>query len=383
VDRAVFLVTNVPTPYRIPLYNEVARQLKEKGLSLKALFGASGYARREWHLDWNSAEFEYEVLGGRVLHIGGHEYYLFTYPGLLRRIRDERPATVIVGGYSAATLLLRLFRPWTKTPFIIWSGEIRPRAAWREILRRWLVHGASGFIAYGSRAKQYLEALGAEPDRTTIAINTVDTAYFGAGYAARCRKTTAHVLVCTSGLVERKQIGLLVRIAAKLARKRNDFEILIVGNGPERAKLEALARDLNVSTIVRFAGFRQRDGVADALREASCFLFPTGFDIWGLVLVEAMAAGVPCIASVHAGATADLIEDGKTGYAVDFSDSDLVCARIEKLLDDPAHAAAIGAAAHDLVTRRASLAASARGFVQAVERVLASGMSREVGSPVG
>ena len=64
--------------------------------------------------------------------------------------------------------------------------------------------------------------------------------------------------------------------------------------------------------------------IAERYEAAHAFLFPTGRDIWGLVLVEAMAAARACVASVHAGATRDLIADGATGYAVDFEKTDLV-----------------------------------------------------------
>jgi glycosyltransferase involved in cell wall biosynthesis len=372
MTRTIFLVTNAPTPYRLPLYNEVAHQLREKGLSLKVLFGVSGYARREWEVNWGSANFEYEVLGGRVLHVGAKEFYLFMYPGLLRRIRSERPAAVIVGGYSPATILVRLCRKFSRTPFIIWSGEIQSRSWLRDSVRRWLVAGASAFIAYGSAAKQHLELLGADPNRVAVAINTVDTRFFGAQFAQRSNgqeKSLPHLLVCVSGLVERKQIDALIRVAQHLLSRRNDFQVVIIGNGPDRAKLEAYARHLEVSDVVTFAGFQQRGEIARTLANARCFLFPTAFDIWGLVLVEAMAAGVPCIASIKAGATKDLIENGKTGYAVDFSDTAAVCGHIERLLDQPEHASAVGAAAHALVTNRASLAASAQGFVRALEFV--------------
>lgn len=55
--------------------------------------------------------------------------------------------------------------------------------------------------------------------------------------------------------------------------------------------------------------------------QSHCFLFQTDFDIWDLVLVEAMSAGLPCISSIHAGATHDLIKDGVTGFAMNLSEN--------------------------------------------------------------
>lgn len=371
----VLIVTNVPTPYRVPLFAELARQLAELGVDLTVVFAARGYARREWEIDWKSMGFNYEVLGEKPIRLGFHERYLFTYAGLRRLIRTVKPIIVITPGFSLATMLLRLLRMRGGVSYLIWSGEIRRQSALREIYRKWLARGAWGFIAYGSRATRYLQSLGAGEARIWTAINTVETGFFGAQFKrrmARDQARSSHVLLCISALVPRKQVESVLRVGAVLAFRRSDFGLAIVGGGPEREKLENRARDLGIASRVTFTGHLQRPEVAETLSRASCFLFPTQFDIWGLVLVEAMAAGLPCISSVHAGATYDLIEDGVTGYAVDFADAEAVADRVEKVLDDEDHARAMGAAAHEAIERRGSLAVSAQGFVAAIQSCIAA-----------
>jgi len=107
------------------------------------------------------------------------------------------------------------------------------------------------------------------------------------------------------------------------------------------------------------------------LSRSSCFVFPTTFDIWGLVLVEAMAAGLACIASLDAGATHDLIKDGQTGLAVDFSDPESVTDKLDWLLNHSDLCARMRQQAKSFIEERATIKKSAEGFITAIEKALA------------
>lgn len=374
MTRRVLLVTNIPTPYRIPLFNELAAQLRPEGLSLKVVFGALGYARRKWAMDMQDCDFEYEVLPSSLFRFKGSESVSFTYRGLYSLLRREKPAVTVVTGFSVATVKLWLRNLVRHMPYIIWSGAIesdaRPTSWLRRLQRRILIRSAAGFVAYGSRARRYLEGLGAPADRISIAINTVDTAFYGGSTRRRGEGMGGpHVLLCLGDLSIRKRVDLAIRAVWTLSLHRRDFQLRLLGDGSERDKLAALARAFDIADLVQFEGFKQKGEVADALAGSDCLLFPTGFDIWGLVLVEAMASGVPCIASVRAGATADLVEDGVTGFAVDFEDTQAVANRIGWLLDNPEAAQEIGRAALAYIEENVSLRVSAEGIVNAVRRV--------------
>jgi glycosyltransferase involved in cell wall biosynthesis len=372
--RRVLIVTNIPTPYRLPLLNELADQLAAVGYRLKVAFAAAGYARRQWQVDLGSCRFELEILGQRGFTWGRGESPSFGYPGLLGLLARDRPAVTVVAGYSLATMKLWARSLVRATPYVIWSGAIAspaaPVAAWRRLQRRLLVARARGFVAYGSLARDYLVSLGAPAAQVSIGINTVDTAFF-ATETARLRGTTTEPdCLCIGDLTERKRPDQALRAFA--AASHPGATVTFIGDGPQRPRLEALAAELGVGAAVRFAGFRQRAELPAYLARARCLLFPTSFDIWGLVLPEAMAAGVPCLASVHAGATRDLIHDGVTGFAHDFADTAAVAARIRLLLEQPAAAAAVGQAGRRHIEQQASLAVSAAGFVAAIRAAAAA-----------
>lgn len=376
-SRTVLLVTNIPTPYRIPLFNAMAEAFARSGYGLKVAFGASGYARRNWAINMDECRFDYEILPSTLFHIGKSESASFTYRGLWRVLRREDPVVTIITGYSLGTLKLWFRKLLFGDPYIIWSGAIAdasvPTPCLRTVQRRLLVRTAAAFVAYGSRAKRYLETLGARSDRISIGINTVDTNFYRQRAVAEGRdrhRAKDFNLICLGDLSSRKRVDLALRAVKLVSESRRDFRLRLIGDGPERAALEDLANELEVCDIVRFEGFKQKDEVASILASTHCLLFPSRFDVWGLVLVEAMAAGIPCIASVRAGATDDLIQDEVTGFAADFEESRTVANRIEWMLDNRDAARDMGAAAAEFIELNVSLERSAEGFVEAVKLAL-------------
>lgn len=370
----VLLVTNIPTPYRIPLFNELHAQLSALGISFKVVFAALGYPRRKWEIDMTQCTFPWEVLQSGRFSSHDPESALFTYSGLGRILAAEPDTLVIVGGFSPATSRLWLRSLFSRTTYLIWSGAIpregHPDSWFRRWQRRRLVARASGFIAYGTLARDYLISLGAPPAAVSIGINTVDSDFFR-GTSTRVHRELAqpsHLtkLIHVGELSTRKRVDLLFRAVALLSQTRQDFVLQLIGSGPEEERLRALSVKLGIFGKVEFMGFKQKPEIADYLARADCFLFPTGFDIWGLVMVEAMAAGLVCLASVHAGATVDLIKDGETGFAVDFDDSASVAQRLLWVLDHPAESREVGRKAQQFVEEHVSVRASAGGFVRAI-----------------
>jgi glycosyltransferase involved in cell wall biosynthesis len=378
----VLIVTNIPTPYRIPLFNEVSRQLEARGGRLVVAFGATGYRGRKWRIDLADCRFEFRVLGSRALFVGGAESASFTYAGLGRVLRDLAPSAVIVTGYSLATVQLWWRRAFERRPYLIWSGSIATGGEtgqpWRAWQRRLLVRRAAAFVAYGTLARDYLVSLGAPPDRIRIAINTVDTEFFRSESMRLRRLPNGNEdpagaparFLYIGELSARKNVRLLLEAVALLASRRRDFSLDVVGDGPERAALESWARDRGLAGQVQFHGYRQKAELPGYLAASRALLFQTGFDIWGLVLPEAMAAGVVPLSSVRAGATRDLVADGVTGFVLDFADTAAVAERLDWLLDHPAEAQRMGEAAAEFIRERASLAVAARGMLDAVEVAL-------------
>jgi glycosyltransferase involved in cell wall biosynthesis len=167
-------------------------------------------------------------------------------------------------------------------------------------------------------------------------------------------------------LVKRKRLDLLLKSIKILAKKRTDFILKIVGDGPEKENLAKLVDNLGIAKFVSFEGYKQKEELIKYYAEADCFLFPTDFDIWGLVLVEAMAAGLPCIASIYAGSTYDLIIEGITGFSADFCETKIIAEKIWWLLNHPEYSRKIADAASNFIHEKINLRESSYGFLGAI-----------------
>jgi glycosyltransferase involved in cell wall biosynthesis len=365
--RTLAVVTNIPTPYRVPLFNTLAEALPEAGWRLHVIFGSLGNQRRRWSIEKGDYRFEHEFLEGRNLRLG-RERIVNTYRGLAAALERIRPDGIVVTGYSAGTVAATRYARRAEVPLAIWSGTVagpRDRAWWRLLLRRWLVRRSDGFLVYGSAARDYVLSLGATPDKVHIAWNTVDTDRFLALPAARGPLPKEPLRLLTVGYLEPgKRIDLALRAVAEAARRGIDVEIEVIGDGSALAELERLARDLGIKA--RFPGYVEYAALPARYATAHAFVFPTEYDIWGLVLVEAMAAGRPCVASVRAGATRDLVADGVTGYAVDFERTGDVADRIAALRE-PGTVERLGEAARERVRSGFTLAHSGAGWRELVE----------------
>lgn len=375
--KTIFIITNIPNPYRIPLFNEINELFKRNHYRLKVIFAAAGYSRRKFKLDLSTCNFDYEILEGGVFETSNNkEKTYFGYKGLLKLVNKEKPFRCIITGFSPGTMQLFMRSFITPTPFIIWSGSIKKKGRndswWRILQRKIIVKRAKAFIAYGLKAKNYfIEELNVNPKKVAVGINTVDTNFFSSQTeifrSKNSQKSDIKRFLYVGYLVPRKNVKRILEAANELLNKRKDFVIDIVGDGENKSELEAYSSEHNLCNFVKFHGFKQKEELPSYFASSLAFLFQTDFDIWGLTLNEAMAAGLPCISSVNAGASNDLIEEGITGWSVDYSNIETVVSKMNWLLDHPTEAALMGENAKRVIEEKASLKISAQGFLKAIQ----------------
>ncbi len=373
--KQIVLVTNIPTPYRIPLFNELDQQLKKAGYSFCVIFGGKGYSRRKWKVDLATCRFSYRFLKSHTFQLGKNEERVaFVYSGLGVLLRELRPDLLIVPGFSMATLKALWLLITRGCRYIIWTGSTggnrRRMNGWLRIFRQVLAKHAVAAIVYGSKAGAYMKTLGMEVQKVFTAINTVDTSFFEAS-TRRCRLQSAardkKYLTYIGALSARKNVMQLLEIVSDLSKSRDDFFFEIIGDGEEMDTLKQFVVAQQLEGVVFFRGYRQKQDIPQFLARSNAFLFQTDYDIWGLVLNEAMAAGVPCLVSCNAGASEDLIREGETGFTVDFSDVATALQRINWVLDNPGPARLLGEKASRFISEHANLSRSARGFVEAIQ----------------
>lgn len=147
--------------------------------------------------------------------------------------------------------------------------------------------------------------------------------------------------ICTvTRLIERKRVDRVIRAFARLVATR-PARLVIVGDGPERPALAALARSLNVEHLVEMTGALDARGAQERMARASVMALPSVRESLGAVYLEAMALGVVALGTQGEG-IAQHIEHGVNGILVPPGDDDTLLAELTALADDPARAKRIG-----------------------------------------
>jgi glycosyltransferase involved in cell wall biosynthesis len=158
-------------------------------------------------------------------------------------------------------------------------------------------------------------------------------------------------IVAVGSLIPRKAYDVLLRAVAILAAERRKFELLVVGDGPERGRLEALTAELQASDRVRFLG--ETAGAQDLLATAHIMAHPARSEGLSNAILEAMAEGVPVVAT-PTGATPEMIEHDRTGLLVEAGCHRALAAALARLLDDPLLRGRLGQAGLERVRQQCS-----------------------------
>src|SRR4030042_3313215 len=265
---------------------------------------------RRWIPELGS-EFKYKVLPGFSLNFFAKD--LFSYhinPTIVwELIRNDYDVIVSVGYASFANQVAFLYCKICRKPFILWSGStISEPSFLRKVslpLIKFMVRHSDALIAYGTRAKEYLIHLGASPEKIFIAFNTVDTDFFkqqSAKFKIKRKelkdklgvRNTA-VILYVGQLIERKGIKYLLSAYSKL--KHNfDVALVIVGDGIQKNELEDLCAKEAIQDAF-FVGYKQLEELPKYYVVSDIFVLPSTEEVWGLVLNEAMACGLPVIAT--------------------------------------------------------------------------------------
>src|SRR5271168_355804 len=163
----------------------------------------------------------------------------------------------------------------------------------------------------------------------SVVYNGVDPSLFSAGDEAPPHS----VILSVGNLIPIKGHELLLRSVAEITPAHPHVECRIIGDGPERVRLQALARDLRIEDRVHFLGRRPRAEVAAAMRECTLFALPSWYEGLGNVYLEAMSAERPAIACRGQGIE-EVIHHGENGWLIEPKNLSDLTAALHALLSD-------------------------------------------------
>ena len=153
-------------------------------------------------------------------------------------------------------------------------------------------------------------------------------------------------ILCVAALVKYKGIDVLLRAFASLAPQYPQFTLMLVSDGPDRAALTELARELGIASRVQFVGIVERSTLADLVRHCTVFVLPSRSDSesFGIAAAEAMALQRAVVVS-NVGGLSELVEHERTGLLTIPNDSEHLAASLRRLLDEPELRRRLGEAA--------------------------------------
>lgn len=286
---------------------------------------------------------------------------------ILSALEQDRPDVVAIPGYR--TRLCRAALWWCKrnARIAILMSESRredfPRVWWREQLKRLLVSQFDAAVVGGTPHAEYAAELGIPRDRIFLGVDVVDnefwakraeTARSNPVYWRRLMGLPEHYFLAVGRFIPKKNFGGLVRSYALYHKAVGDrgWDLVICGTGPLEGKLRSLVIELGQKDHIHFVGYKDAEQLGVFYGLASAFVHASAYaEQWGLVVNEAMAAGLPVLISRTVGCVHDLVHDGVNAFTFDPLDVEglaRLLAQVSSAAND--ELAAMGAASRRIIS---------------------------------
>jgi glycosyltransferase involved in cell wall biosynthesis len=281
-----------------------------------------------------------------------------------RKLQELQPQTVLVPGYYTAPALAAAL--WAKlrgrrSVLMTESTEAdHKRTGWRETIKSFLLRTLFDWAVAGGRAHvRYLEALHFPMERVGRNYDVVDNTFFAAvaddvrrTKDAREWKLPENYFLYVGRLAPEKNVDGLLREFAAYRENGGTWSLVLAGDGPLRSELAQVAEHIGIADAVHFAGHKNSSGLVPYYAFAKCFVLPSRREPWGLVVNEAMAAGLPVIVSNRCGCAEDLVEDGENGFVFDPSKDGQLAYAMTRIEERSAVAlAAMGRSSRHIIAR--------------------------------
>jgi len=325
--KKIILITNMPTPYRLPLWDELK---KLSDLDVICI------SKKEKNRNWNIEDRAY------IQYLKSYHFFFKRWDfalhislpfSLFFSLMKQNPEAVIITGYDSlqyweALLYTKLFRKKR----VLWNGSTllssRSKNKIVNAIKKYFIQSFDSYYTYGTQASRYLESFGISPAKIITGINTVDTEFYKSNTSDESNHSNIIKFLYVGQLIKRKGLKNTIEAFSKISIE--NWKLTIVGSGPDENVLKELVKRYSLSEKIEFVGFKQKDEIIGFYSAADVFLMPSYLEVWGLVLNEALASGLFCLSSKYAGSTFDLINDGKNGYTIDPKNIDDIVEKLEK-----------------------------------------------------
>ena len=332
----ILFLTNYASPYRVDFFNELG-----KNCDVTVLFTdktkEQKHRSQEWFSGNNNDNFKYIQLV-RKLGFKNKNIYLDVFK-YLNKSWDK----IVICGYSSPTAMLAIqYLKLKKIPFYIEvDGGLIKQDSWLKYkIKKHFLSSATGWFSSGKETNKYLVHYGADKNKiieypfTSLKeqdiLKQIPTDQEKLNLRKELNLKEEKIILCVGRFSYntgyRKGYDILMKASEKLSK---DIGIYIVGDEPTEEFI--LWRKNKNLDNVHFVGFKTKEELKKYYMAADLFVLPTREDIWGLVINEAMAMGLPVITTDKCVAGLELVEKGVNGYIIPTENSEILAEKINQI----------------------------------------------------
>lgn len=344
----IIFIESILTPYLIARFNAINTVFNG---NIEVWFQSASDVNRHWK-EFPEIQFQYKVLKDRPLRIMGSDvltFHINTDVISLLSANKTKIERIVCCGWDSFTLIYAAF--WCQQqhiPYTIWAGSTENEKSLQRSVTAplvcWIVRHADSCIAYGVRSQKYLEKLGAQKKQIDIFLNSVDVAYFHQHTQMTNEKRIELrqannisekdlVFLFVGQLIERKGILQLINafLAVLESQQKPHISLMIIGDGPLEKEVVNLIPPIYRKHI-RLIDHMEYSQLPQFYAISDVSILPSLREVWGLVVNEAMACGLPVLVSSRAGCADELVSSDQNGYTFESSAQDIQHA-IQKMIN--------------------------------------------------
>lgn len=331
--RVLFL-TNIPAPYRVDFFNELGKEC-----DLTVLYERSKASDRDdrWISDKNK-NFKSIFLKGKNIREDASLSL-----EVIKFLDKNKFDIFVIGGYSTPTAMLAIqILKLKKTPFIlnVDGGFIKNDKKIAKRIKSYFIGSASWWLSTGKLTDKYLVHYGAKKSNifnypfTSIRESEVLETNISKQEKFKLRKELnidgENIAISVGQFIERKGYDLLIDAWSNID---DDWKLLIIGSGIDRDKLEELIKHNDIKNV-ELLDFKPKNELRKYYEMADLFILPTREDIWGLVVNEAVAYGLPIITTDRCIAGEELVSNKDNGFVLPIEEISNINHYIELISED-------------------------------------------------
>ena len=328
----ILAVTNVPVPYRVEFFNDI-----NKFMPITVLYEQTPEEQTHRSTEWfseNKQQFEYLYLKDGRKHVKVGK--------VLYELKNRKYNIALIMGYTKRSEMISIL--WLrlhKKPYILSVDGGFPKAKEnfiKKLGKRFYIAGATAYLSTGETTDEYLSYYGADKGRiyripfTSLREKDILTTPVPPETKKNLREelgiNESSVIVSVGQLIHRKGFDVLLNSCKGL---RKNIGIYIIGSNPTEEYIKI--KEKEKLDNVHFVGFKKKEELKKYYSAADLFVLPTREDIWGLVINEAMAYGLPIITTDKCIAGLELV-DSDNGAIVPAENSDALRDSILSIISD-------------------------------------------------